>query len=93
MVLRYIAILFVGIALGAGLQYGVAAPHKTSDSVDLTANLHRESSVTVNHAPSLTQTMEPPSFGAGGDDSTIDRIRRAHATIRGSAVSDQPPTF
>jgi hypothetical protein len=93
MVLRYIAILLVVTALGAGLQYGMAAPHRTPDSVDLTANLYRESRVTVNHAHSLTQAMESPSVGASGDDSHIARIRRAHATIRDSAVSNQPPTF
>ena len=93
MVLRYIAILLVGTALGVGLEYGVAATNTISDSVDLTANLYRESRVTVNHAHSLTRAKESPSVGAGGDDSHIAWIRRAHAKVRDSAVSNQPPTF
>lgn len=97
MVLRSIAILLVGTALGAGLQYAVGAPQRTSGSAETngiasTSNLHRESIVTVNHALSPSQTMESASLGAGGDNSHIDQIRRAHAAIRGG-ISNQPPTF
>jgi len=85
MVLRSIAVLLVGTALGAGLQYALGAPHRTSESV--------EASVTVNHALDPTPTIESASLTAGGENSHIDGIRRAHAALRYSAVSDQPPTF
>jgi Tfp pilus assembly protein PilV len=98
MVLRAIAILVVGTALAAGVQYGVGAQHRTSDSVEAnsmasTFNLNRESSATVNHARGPAQTMESASVGTAGDNAHIDQIRRAHAAIRYGAVSDQPPTF
>jgi hypothetical protein len=98
MVLRSIAILLVGTALGAGVQYGVGAQYGTSGSVEANSmasisNLHRESIVTVNHALSATQTMESASLGAGGDNAHIDQIRRAHATVRYRTGRDQPPTF
>jgi hypothetical protein len=93
MVLRSIAILLVGTALGAGLQYG-GALQRTSDPVDTngiasTFKLHPESVVTANHARSPATV----SVQAGGDNSRIDQIRRAHTAIPNSAVSDQPPTF
>ena len=98
MVLRSIAILLVGTALGAGVQYGVGAQHRTSGLVEANSNasisnLHRESSVTVKYVLSPTQTVESTSIGAGGDNAHIDQIRRAHAAIRYGAVGDQPPTF
>ena len=51
MVLRSIAILLVGAALGAGVEY-VVAPNRTSPSVDTSGiassfTLHRESSAAV----------------------------------------------
>jgi hypothetical protein len=85
MVSRSIALLLVGAALGAGLQYALGAPHTTSESVG--------AGVTVNHALSTNQTIESASVIAGGDNSHIDGIRRAHAAIRDSAVSEQLPTF
>jgi hypothetical protein len=84
MVLRSIALVLVGATLGAGLQYALGAPHRTSDRI--------EASVTVNHALS-PQTIESASSTAGGDNSHIDRIRRAHAALRSSAASGQPLTF
>ena len=88
MVLRSIAILLVGTALGAGVQYGVGAQYGTSGSVEgnsvaSISNLH----------PEPTQTMESASPGAGGDNAHIDRIRRAHATVGYRTGRDQPPTF
>jgi hypothetical protein len=85
MVLRSIMLVLVGAALGAVLQYSLEAPHKTSEPI--------EASVTVNHALSPTQTIESAFSTAGGDNSHIERIRRAHAALRSSAVSGQPPTL
>jgi hypothetical protein len=97
MVLKSIAILLMGTALGTGLQY-VGAPNRTSGSVETNgiaspSDLHRESIVTVNNALSPFQTMESASLGASMDNSHIDWIRRAHTAIRDDAVSDLPPTF
>ena len=88
MVSKSIAILLLGTALGAGVQYGVGAQYGTSGSVEANSmasisNLHREP----------TQTIESTSPGAGGDNAHIDRIRRAHATVRQRSGRDQPPTF
>jgi hypothetical protein len=98
MVSRSIAILLVGAALGAGVQYGVGAQHATSGSVepDSTAaisNLYHVSNVTASYTPGRTQTVEPAASAAGGDTAHIDQIRRAHAAIGNSAVRDQPPAF
>ena len=98
MVLRSIAILFVGTALGAGVQYGVVAQHRTSGSLEANStasisNPHHESSATVNYVLSPTKTAESASLAAGGDNAHINQIRRAHSAIRYGAVSAQPPTF
>src|ERR1700730_4064550 len=102
MVLKSIAILLVGTALGTGLQY-VGAPNRTSAFVETNgiasnSNLHRESIVAVNRAlnPSKTmhsQTMESASLGADKDHSHIDWIRSAHSAIRDDVIGDLPHTF
>jgi hypothetical protein len=93
MVLRSIAILLVGAALGAGLQYAAGAPHRTSGSVETngiasTFNLHRESIITANHGLKGSASLE-----ASEDNSHIYQIRRAHIFIQKGAVGSQPPTF
>jgi hypothetical protein len=98
MVLRSIAILLVGTALGAGVQYGVGAQHRTSGAVEgnstaQISNPHHESSAAVHDVLSPTRMVESASLGAGGDNTHIDQIRRAHAAIRYDAVSAQPSTF
>jgi hypothetical protein len=63
MVLRSIAILLVGAALGAGVEY-VAAPNRTSPSVDTIAsgsNLHRESIAAVGAESSAAADRLPPA--------------------------------
>ena len=65
MVLRSIAILLVGTALGAGVQY-VAAPNRTSPSVDTggiisSSNLHGESIVAVTAESLLAADRLPPA--------------------------------
>jgi len=88
MVLRSIAILLVGTALGAGVQYELGAQYGTSGSVEA----NRMASISnVQHEP--TQTIESASPGAGGDNAHIDRIRRAHATLGYRTGRDHPPTF
>jgi hypothetical protein len=98
MVLRSIAILLVGTALGAGVQYEVGAPQRASgsgeaNSMASSSNLYREPSFRANRALGPTQPMEFASLGARGNNAHIDQIRRAHATSRYGAVSVQPPTF
>jgi hypothetical protein len=65
MVLRSIAILLVGTALGAGVQY-VAALNRTSPSVDTSgiassSNLHRESTAAVTAESFLAADRLPPA--------------------------------
>jgi hypothetical protein len=98
MVLRSIAILLVGTALGAAVQYRVGASHRTlasgeANSLASISNLQREPRFRVNRALGPTQPMEFASLGARGNNAHIDQIRRAHAAIRYGAISDQPPTF
>jgi len=72
MVLRSIAILLVGAALGASVEYVVAA-NRTSPSVDASgiasnSNLHRESTraVTAESFPAADQLPPAPLLAALG---------------------------
>ena len=72
MVLRSIAILLVGAALGAGVEY-VVAPNRTSPSVDTSgiassSNLHPESTraVTAESFPAAAGLPPAPLLAALG---------------------------
>jgi len=98
MLLRSIAFVLVAAAVGAGLEYAAGAPHATlissgANSIASTSNLSRESIAAANRPSNPSQALAILSPEASGDNSHIAQIRRAHAAIRTTAVSEQLPTF
>ena len=98
MLLRSMTLVLTGAALGAGLEYAAGTPHATSGSfaaknIASTSNVGRESIATVKYPSNSFQAVATVSPEASGDNSHIAQIRRAHAEIRVTAVSEQSPTF